>query len=166
MLRRRVDKHSGQACYALLDKKGLPLPHFFAGGMNNPAQPAPMAMAPMGAPMAMAPMAMAPMGAPMGMVPACPPGATPMGMVPACPPPAVAVAIVGEKVVKKEDKWTEYKADCGTPYYHNPAKDKTTWEKPKDFDKQKNAGNPPPPTKPKPDKKKKGKYDPPCNCKK
>lgn len=81
----------------------------------------------------------------------------PMGIMSMCMPlvaPAYTtatnntVAIVGDTV--KEDKWSEYKDDHGTPFYHNPAKpEETTWEKPKDFDKEKNAGEPPPPTKPK-----------------
>ena len=134
----RVDKNSGQACYALLDKGGLPLPHF-QGGLPFPgaANPAPCM------PMPVAPMAMTPV---MGAMPMCVPPAAP-----ACPPAATTVAIVGDTV--KPDKWTEYKDDKGTPYYHNPKKKETTWEKPKDFDKQKNAGKPPPPDKPKKEKK-------------
>lgn len=87
--------------------------------------------------MTVAPMAMTPMGT---MPPATPP---------AYPAPTNTVAIVGDTV--KEDKWSEYQDDCGTPFYHNPAKpaEETTWEKPEDFDKQKNAGEPAPPTKPK-----------------
>lgn len=65
------------------------------------------------------------------------------------------IVIVGDKV--KVDKWTEYTDAKGNKYYHNPTKGASTWDKPKDFDKKKNAGNPPPPTKPK-KKKKKGKY--------
>lgn len=87
-------------------------------------------------------------------------GAVPMTMAPvapACPPAAHTVAIVGDTA--KVDKWSEYTDDkTGHKYYHNPAKpNETTWDKPKDFDKQKMAGQPAPPDKAKL-KKKKPKY--------
>eukprot|EP00752_Nemacystus_decipiens_P006879 g6180.t1 len=66
------------------------------------------------------------------------------------------IVIVGDKV--KVDKWTEYTDAEGNKYYHNPTKGPSTWDKPKDFDKMKNAGNPPPPTKPKANKGGKWKY--------
>ena len=131
--------------------------------MNNPAQPTPTGMAPMGAvPMAAAPMGAAPMQmapvqmAPMQMVPM---QTAQMQTAPTCPQSSIPIAIVGDKVEpEKPDKWTEYEADCGTKYYHNPAKNETTWKKPDDFDKQKKAGQPAPPTEAKPEKKKK------CKC--
>lgn len=119
------------------------MPHS-TGGFPCPPNPAPpMTMAPM----PVAPqMAMTPMGAmPMGVAPA---------VAPACPPAAHSVTVVGDKV--KPDEWTEYTDDdSGKKYYHNPAKKETTWEKPEDFDKMKNAGKPAPPSgKPKNDKPK------------
>lgn len=65
------------------------------------------------------------------------------------PSSAGTVARVGDKV--KVDKWTEFGewTEFGVKYYHNPAKpNETAWEKPEDFDKQKNAGKPAAPTKP------------------
>lgn len=79
---------------------------------------------------------------------------TPMGIMPmympsvapAYPAATNSVAIVGDTV--KEDKWSEYLDDDGTPFYHNPAKpEATTWEEPEAFGKQKNADEPVPPTK-------------------
>ncbi len=127
----RINSQEGQVQYQLLDSNGLPLPHF-SGGMNSGMYYG-------------ANYGMNNYGMVMGMPPS---------MAPVYPPATGPIAIVGDKFVEKEDKWTEYKVDCGTPFFHNPAKGETTWEKPKDFDKQKNAGNPPPPTEPKPDKKK------------
>lgn len=72
------------------------------------------------------------------------------------PAPGGTVVIVGDEC--QEDKWTEYTDKDGNVYYHNPARPKeTTWDKPEDFDNQKNEGKPVPPTT-KPPKKKK-KYD-------
>jgi len=128
----RINSQNGQVQYQLQDSNGFPLP-YFGGGMNYGANCGMTYGANWG----------------MGMAP----------MAPACPPAAgsLSFAIVGDKV--QPDKWTEYKADCGTPFFHNPGKNETTWEKPEDFDKQENAGNPPPPTEPKPEKTKKGKYE-------
>ena len=41
------------------------------------------------------------------------------------------VEVIGDPV--KPDKWTEYIDDNETKYYHNPAKQVTTWETPKEF---------------------------------
>ena len=130
---RRVNRQDGQVTYQLQDGNGLPLPQNYGGNYGGMPQIGACAY----------PMAMTPV---MGAMPMCVPPAAP-----ACPPAATTVAIVGDTV--KPDKWTEYKDDKGTPYYHNPKKKETTWEKPKDFDKQKNAGKPPPPDKPKKEKK-------------
>eukprot|EP00752_Nemacystus_decipiens_P003076 g2850.t1 len=129
-----VNKNSGEACYALLDKAGIPLQQF-QGGVPFPgaANPAPC--------MPVAPMAMAPV---MGAMPMCMPQAPAAARPPAS---TTTVAVVGDTV--KPDKWTEYKDDKGTPYYHNPKKKETTWEKPEGFDAQKDAGKPAPPKKPK-----------------
>eukprot|EP00903_Cladosiphon_okamuranus_P016569 g15286.t1 len=130
-----VNKNSGQACYALLDKAGLPLD--FPGGPFAAANPAPP-MAPM------TPMVATPMYVPPAVGPVCPPAG------------AAPIAIVGDTV--KEDKWTEYEDKDGNKYYHNPSKpDETTWDKPEDYDKQQNAGKPAPPKSPK-KKKNNNKY--------
>lgn len=104
---------------------------------------------------------MPPMGMGMPLMGAPVMGTAPMGSF--CPPSAGTVAIVGDPI--KVDEWSEYTDDAtGDMYYYNPAKpDETTWEKPKDFDKKKNAGKPAPPKKPEekkqPQQKKKGKYE-------
>lgn len=77
-------------------------------------------------------------------------------VVPAVGPSMGAVAIVRGKC--KEDKWTEYTDDNGRKYYHNPAKGETTWKKPKDFDKRKKEGKPPPPATENKEKNKSRKY--------
>lgn len=69
-------------------------------------------------------------------------------VTPVWPSADTSVAIIGDPV--KKDKRIEYEDENGTPFYHNPAKpEETTSEKPQDFDKQRNAGEPAPPTKPK-----------------
>ena len=116
-----------------LEDNGIPLPYFNGGFNNGMYYGMGMGMAPTG----------------MGMAP----------MRPVCPQSSIPIAIVGDKVEpEKPDKWTEYEAECGTKFYHNPAKNETTWEKPEDFDKQKMAGQPAPPTEPKPTTKQKCKY--------
>lgn len=129
----RVDKSSGRVTYQLQDGNGIPfLPH---GGMNCPV-PCIMGTVPVGMGNAPAGQGTAPIGGPGNIVPA---GA----VVPVVDLSMGTVTIVGGKC--KEDKWSEYTDDNGRKYYHNPAKNETTWKKPKDFDKKKKEGKPPPP---------------------
>lgn len=136
---RRGNNNSGQPFGARLDNNGSCVtPHnMYHGGFPCPGtKPGPCMVA------AMAPMVMTPMGL-MSI-----PQAAPPFWQPATTP--TTIAIVGDPVNKEDDKWSEYEDEDGTPFYHNPARpDETTWEKPQDFDKQKNEDEPPPPTKPK-----------------
>ncbi|CAM9964282.1 unnamed protein product [Ectocarpus sp. 12 AP-2014] len=79
-----------------------------------------------------------------------------MGTVPVVGQSTGTVVIVGGKC--KEDKWSEYTDGNGKKYYHNPFKNETTWDKPKDFDEENNEGKPAPPADPEKKEEKKPKY--------